>query len=104
MVWGLLRMEIRDDGILLSETFLDEEGRPVKTLECTDIRSFGGRLFPRIMTMRRADAPEEWTRVETAELIFDIPLPDELFARSTLMNPEMPALPLPPAATAPPSF
>ncbi len=87
VVWGRQVVEIRDDGVLMGVTFFDQDMRPVREMKTEKVRTFGGRPYPAVMTMRKSAAPDEWTRLETIEARFDIPLPDHLFTRSNLSNP-----------------
>ena len=87
VVWGKQTMKIREDAIPLEEIFYDEDLVPVKILTFSDIGMLGGKLYPRIMTMTRADAPDEYTVVTYRELEFLQMLPDRLFTLSALKNP-----------------
>ena len=84
VVWGKLNLTIREDGVLLSETFFDEDGEPVKILTCSQVEMMGGRLFPKIWQMQKADADDEYTRIQYNELEFKQSLPDRLFTRAAL--------------------
>jgi outer membrane lipoprotein-sorting protein len=87
VVWGKLRLEIREDRILLSETFYDEDGDPVKTMTNTDIRRFGDRLLPATWTISKAGAEDEYTVFRYTDLKFVDTLPDRLFTQTSLRNP-----------------
>lgn len=87
VVWGMQTMKIREDAIPLEEIFYDEEMQPVKILTFSDIKPLGGKLFPRIMTMKTTDAPGEYTTVTYQTLEFFHELPDRLFTLSALKNP-----------------
>ena len=50
----------------------------------TDLRRMGGRLFPKVWIMRKADAPDEYTRMEYQSLRFDLDLPGRLFTLEAL--------------------
>ena len=87
VVWGKQRAEVRDDGIFLSVTYFDQDMKPVRTMTTDKIGPLGGRSYPVILTMRPADEPGKWTRIETTAGRFDLPLPETLFTRSNLENP-----------------
>ncbi|MBI9084485.1 MAG: outer membrane lipoprotein-sorting protein [Desulfobacterales bacterium] len=87
VVWGMLTLKIREDAIPLEEVFCDEEMAPVKVLTFSDIGPLGGKLYPRVMTMKTTDAPGEYTTVTYLSLEFLEALPDRLFTLSALKNP-----------------
>ena len=79
VVWGMQRLKIREDHILLSQEFFDEEMKLVKALTSTQIQPMGGRLFPKNWDMKRAEEEGEHTVVDYREIRFDVDLPDRLF-------------------------
>lgn len=84
VVWGKQVLKIRDDDILLSETFFDEELEPVKRMTARDIRMMGGRLFPRIWQMQEVDQEGEYTLLRYHELAFLENLPERIFTLNAL--------------------
>ena len=87
VVWGMQMLKIREDFIFLSEEFFDEDLEPVKIMQARDIQMLGGRLFPRVWTMRKSGEDERYTQLEYRELEFTGTLPDSLFTLSNLRNP-----------------
>lgn len=87
VVWGMQRLKIRKDGLMLQETFYDEEMQPVKKLSLSQIRDFDGKLYPKVWKMEKADAPQEYTLVEYQNLEFEISLPSQYFTLSNLRHP-----------------
>lgn len=87
VVWGMVRLTLRQDLILLGQEFFDEDMEPVKSLVCTDLKMLGDRLFPATWKMSKADAQDEYTLVLYDEVVFDQELPDSLFTRQALKNP-----------------
>jgi len=87
VIWGMQRLKIRADHIVLEEAFYDEDRSLVKTLRCSDIRPLGGRLFPRIWTMIKADSPDAYTRLEYKHLEFLPDLPNNIFNQAALRHP-----------------
>jgi len=87
VVWGKVTVRIRDDLVMLEETYFDQDGKPVRRMTADDIRVLGGRIYPVIMTMHPLDRPGQWTRIETSDARFDAGLPDYLFTLSNLQNP-----------------
>lgn len=84
VVWGMQTLKIREDHIFLEEVFHDEDLEPVKVLTTEKIEPMGGRLFPKVWRMARADADDEYTRMVYRDLEFKDDLPDRLFTLSAL--------------------
>jgi len=87
VVWGMQRVKIRDDHILLEEDFFDQDMKLVKRLETVEIGPLGGRAYPVHMRMIALDETDQWTDVIYREGVFDLNLPDYLFTLSNLRNP-----------------
>jgi outer membrane lipoprotein-sorting protein len=87
VVWGKLMVEVRDDGVLAAETYFDQDMKAVRGMVTDRIGTVGGRQYPQVMTMRPADAPDQWTRIETRSGQFDLSVPEYLFTLSNLRNP-----------------
>lgn len=87
VVWGKLRLTVREDYILLSEEFFDEDGALVKVMTGEDIQMLGGRLLPRVWRMRRADIEDEYTELVYREVQFDADVSDRMFTQDSLRNP-----------------
>ena len=84
VVWGKQVMVIRDDSILLQQSFYDEDMELVKEMRAEQIEELGGRLFPRVWTMRRIDEEDKYTRMVYLDLSFDEDLDDRIFTLSSL--------------------
>lgn len=87
VVWGKLRVKVRDDGVMLGETFYDQDMKPVRAMTTDKVGMLGGRLYPVVMTMRPAGESGKWTRIETIAGRFDLAVPDYVFTLSNLRNP-----------------
>ncbi|MCW8955270.1 MAG: outer membrane lipoprotein-sorting protein [Gammaproteobacteria bacterium] len=87
VVWGREVLRIRDDYVLLSHAFYDQDGALVKTLETRDIQTIDGRNVATIERMTRADKPDEWTEFRMANIKFNITIQDNTFTLSSLRNP-----------------
>ena len=86
VVWGKQELVIREDGVLLKQSFFDEEMVLVKEMTAEEIEQFDGRPFPRIWTMRRVEKKDRYTRLEYMELSFGDILDDRLFTLASLKN------------------
>jgi outer membrane lipoprotein-sorting protein len=87
VVWGMQKLRVREDLIFLSQEFYDEDHELVKAMTGTQIEMLGGKLFPRVWKMQKADAKEEYTMLDYRELEFKEDLPDDFFTLSSLKNP-----------------
>mgnify|MGYP001814946816 FL=1 len=87
VVWGKEVLLIREDYVLLEQQYWDQDGVLVKRLETLEVAEMGGRAVARVMRMGDVDAPDEWTRITTHEVEFDLDLPPQLFTLSNLRNP-----------------
>jgi len=86
VIWGMQHLKIREDAILLSEAFFDEDHALVKTMTGRKIQMIGGKLFPKIWKMEKADAKDEYTSLRYRQLEFKENLPDSIFTRSFLKS------------------
>ena len=86
-VWGKQEVEIRDDGVMVEETYFDQDMKPVKIMHTDEIAPVDGRPYPVTMTMHKADNKQEWTRIHTDSARFDVKIPDALLTQSNLRNP-----------------
>src|SRR5262249_8177206 len=87
VVWGKVTMQVRDDAVIVGETFYDQDGKPVRQMTTDKVGVLGGHPYPTSMTMRPLDQPGRWTRVETASGQFNLALPGYVFTLSNLQNP-----------------
>ena len=86
VVWGKQELRIREDGILLRQAFFDEDMILVKELISSTIEQLGGRLFPKVWIMQRADREGHFTRMEYRSLTFDLELKSNLFTLTSLKS------------------
>ncbi len=87
VVWGMQKLKIREDFIMLSQEFYDEDLKLVKAMTTGKIQMIGGKLFPKVWKMQKADTDDEFTLLEYNALSFKETLPDRLFTLSNLKNP-----------------
>jgi hypothetical protein len=87
VVWGMQRLKIRDDHILLREEYYDENFELVKAMSGAQIQMLGGKLFPKVWKMQKAGVQDEYTLLDYKELTFEQDLPGRLFTLSALKNP-----------------
>lgn len=87
VVWGREVLRVREDYVLLSHDFYDQDGVRVKTLETRDIQTIDGRNVATVERMTKADKPDEWTEFRMANIKFNIEIPNNTFTLSSLRNP-----------------
>ena len=87
MVWGKVVAKIRDDFVVIDETYFDQDGKPARHMVVDRIGPLAGRAYPLSMTMNPLDQPGQWTRIETSAARFDVGIPAYLFTLSNLQNP-----------------
>ncbi|HSG87971.1 MAG TPA: outer membrane lipoprotein-sorting protein [Pseudomonadales bacterium] len=88
VVWGRQVLVMREDNVLLEETFFDQDGVALKRMETLEVGELGGRTIPVRMRMARLDEEEHWTEVRYRAADFDLPIDDRRFTLYALRNPE----------------
>jgi outer membrane lipoprotein-sorting protein len=64
VVWGKVVIVVQKEGLIpLEELYYDEDGKLMRTMTFSDIRSLSGRTIPSIITLVPADKPNELTRI-----------------------------------------
>jgi outer membrane lipoprotein-sorting protein len=87
VVWGKEVLKIRDDKVMLSEDFYDQDGVLVKSLAALEIGEMGGRVIAIRQRMQKTDAQDEWTEMQVLDTRYDVELEDSVFTLSNLRNP-----------------
>lgn len=88
VVWGKQELKIRDDIVLLEQTFFDQDMQPLKRMTGHDIKDLGdGRIVAMRMRMHSLEKDDHWTEIVYQELDFNVPLSDRLFTQFSLKNP-----------------
>jgi outer membrane lipoprotein-sorting protein len=87
VVWGMQVLHIRDDHVILSQEFFDEDLKPVKRMTGEQIQMMGGRMFPKVWRMQESDKQDQYTLLRYHRLQFLDHLPDDYFSLNRLKNP-----------------
>ena len=87
VVWGMQRLKIREDYIMLSQEFYDEDMELVKAMTTLEIRMMNDKLYPMLWRMQKADAKDEYTELDYKMIEFKPDLPSNLFTLSNLRTP-----------------
>ena len=86
VVWGKEEWVLRDDYVLISQTFYDQAMQPLKRLETLEIKELGGRTMSTRMRMIPLDEVDHYTEVTYDEARFDIELEDRTFTIYALQS------------------
>ena len=90
VVWGREELVIREDHIILSHKFFDQDGTLVKGLKTEEITLMGGKLYPKRMRMtkvsgsREQAAADEWTEINHTKVEFGQPIAANFFTVQNL--------------------
>jgi outer membrane lipoprotein-sorting protein len=87
VVWGREVLSIRDDHVVTTHKFYDQDGELVKTLTSLEIGEMGGRVIAKRQRMSKVETPDEWTEIQVVSVDYEVDLPDSLFTLSNLRNP-----------------
>lgn len=87
VVWGKEVLKIRDDFVVVSHSFFDQDGKLVKRLESLEIGNMGGRVVAVRQRMAKIEQAEEWTELRLESVAYDVDLKDSVFTLSNLRNP-----------------
>jgi len=87
VVWGREVLRIREDHVVLTHRFYDQDGELVKTLTSLEIGAMGGRVIALRQRMSKEETPDEWTEIQVDSIDYEVDLKDNLFTLSNLRNP-----------------
>lgn len=87
VVWGREVLRIREDHVVLEQSFFDQDGQLVKILSTMEVAEMGGRTIARRQRMAKVEQPEEWTEITVNTVNYEVELSDSLFTQSNLRNP-----------------
>lgn len=86
VVWGKEEWRIRDDNVLVEQSFFDQDLQPVKRMTVLEVKEMGGRKLGSRLRMFKVDTPEQYTELHWDEAAFDIELTDEFFSLFNLQH------------------
>ncbi|MDH3545761.1 MAG: outer membrane lipoprotein-sorting protein [Gammaproteobacteria bacterium] len=87
VVWGKEVLRIRDDHVVTSHSFYDQDGELVKQLNSLEIGEMGGRVVALRQRMGKIETPDEWTELRLESVAYEVELKDSLFTLANLRNP-----------------
>ena len=87
VVWGKEILRVRDDHVLVSQEFCDQEGILVKTLRRWRSLRWVAGPWPCDSEWRRRTPTTSGPRCRIDSVEFDVDISDNVFTRSNLQNP-----------------
>ncbi len=87
VVWGKEVLRVREDMVLISQEYFDQDGESVKKMEALEVGVLGGRAMAIRLRMAETGQTEEWTEIVYEALDFDVDLNKNMFTLSNLRNP-----------------
>ena len=84
VVWGKETMTLRDDYVLLTQTFYDQALKPLKEMRAVEVGDFGGRTIAVATRMADFEDPERWTEVRYLNADFNATVADDMFTTFAL--------------------
>ncbi len=87
VVWGREVLKVRDDYVLISHDFYDQDGARVKTMKTYEIEFMSGRSVATRQRMIKLDEDDRWTELVVHAIQFDIDIPRQTFTLAKLRNP-----------------
>lgn len=85
VVWGKILLEVRQaDHMPMWQRYYDEDGKPVRELTFSQYKTLSGRLIPTRLVMRPLDKAGEQTTIVYKNILFDVPISEEMFSLNNL--------------------
>ena len=84
VVWGKETMVLRDDYVVLTQTFFDQDLEPLKQMRTMEIGELGGRTIGLAMRMGEVEEPDRWTEVRYTSADFEAEIDDRRFTTFAL--------------------
>ncbi len=86
VVWGKEEWVLRDDYVLISQTFYDQSMEPLKKMVSLEIGQLDDRVMATRMRMSKLDEPENYTELHYESADFNIELEDKTFTLFSLQS------------------
>ena len=84
VVWGKETLVLRDDYVILAQTFYDQGLEPLKRMRTLEIGELGGRIIPVAMRMSPVGEDDRWTEIRYLRADFDADVEDGMFTTFAL--------------------
>jgi hypothetical protein len=86
VVWGKEEWVLRDDYVLISQTFFDQSLEPLKQMNSLEIGQLDDRVMATRMRMVKLEEPDNYTELVYEEADFNIELEDKTFTLFSLQS------------------
>ena len=87
VVWGKIFLWIdKKDFLMMRAEYYDEDGKPVNTMHCSDIKMLGGKLLPARIEMAPVEKKGHKTVLLYNSLEFDKPITDNFFTTQNMQR------------------
>ncbi|MDD4855405.1 MAG: outer membrane lipoprotein-sorting protein, partial [Sulfuricurvum sp.] len=87
VVWGKIVMEVaKEHFVPLRAIYYDEDGAERRILTYSDVKVYGSRYLPTVMTLIPQDKKSNKTVVTMDEVDFDVKIEDSRFTKNALMR------------------
>jgi Outer membrane lipoprotein-sorting protein len=86
VVWGKESIVLRDDYVVLGQTFFDQSQKPLKRLETMEIKAMGGRTFATRIRMLPLEEPGNFTEITYEQARFDVEIDPSMFTVYALQS------------------
>jgi hypothetical protein len=86
VVWGKEEWVLRDDYVLISQTFFDQSMEPLKQMVSLEIGQLDDRVMATRMRMSKLDEPENYTELHYQSADFNVELDDKTFTLFSLQS------------------
>ena len=84
VVWGKEVMVLRDDYVMLRQTFYDQALEPLKAMETLQVGELGGRTIPLVMRMAELESEDSWTEIRYLSADFEADVDASMFTSFAL--------------------
>ena len=84
VVWGKEVMVLRDDYVMLRQTFYDQALEPLKAMVTLQVGELGGRTIPLVMRMSELEREGSWTEMRYLSANFDAQVDESMFTSFAL--------------------
>jgi hypothetical protein len=79
VVWGKEEIVLRDDHVIVSHTFFDQDMIALRRLKTLAIEDRDGRAIPTHQRMENLDGEDKFTEILWGESDFDLDVQDRMF-------------------------
>ena len=84
VVWGKEEMVLRDDYVLLRQTYYDQDLKPLKEMRTLEVGELGGRTIALVMRMSDFEKTEQWTEMRYLDGDFEADIDASMFTTFAL--------------------